>query len=62
MKARRFLPASGWEMLGGGGNWSGFGGGNGNFGSSNIQQNILGEAPSPPWINPRRTWWETPPR
>ena len=31
-------------LLGGGGNWSGFGGGNVDFGSSNFQQTIIGEA------------------
>lgn len=32
------------NLLGGGGNWSGFGGGNVDFGSSNFQQTIIGEA------------------
>ncbi len=32
------------SLLGGGGNWSGFGGGNADFGSSNFQQTIIGEA------------------
>jgi len=32
------------SMLGGGGNWHGFGGGNADFGSSNFQQTIIGEA------------------
>jgi curli biogenesis system outer membrane secretion channel CsgG len=32
------------SMLGGGGNWSGFGGGNVNFGASDFQQTIIGEA------------------
>lgn len=32
------------SMLGGGGNWNGFGGGNADFGSSNFQQTIIGEA------------------
>ncbi|HET6207381.1 MAG TPA: CsgG/HfaB family protein [Terracidiphilus sp.] len=32
------------SMLGGGGNWGGFGGGNVDFGSSNFQQTIIGEA------------------
>ena len=32
------------SLLGGGGNWGGFGGGNVNFGSSNFQQTIIGEA------------------
>jgi curli biogenesis system outer membrane secretion channel CsgG len=32
------------SMLGGGGNWNGFGAGNADFGSSNFQQTIIGEA------------------
>ena len=32
------------SLLGGGGNWDGFGGGNVDFGSSNFQQTIIGEA------------------
>jgi len=32
------------SMLGGGGNWGGFGGGNVDFGSSNFQNTIIGEA------------------
>src|SRR6202521_4157822 len=32
------------SLLGGGGNWHGFGGGNVDFGSSDFQQTILGEA------------------
>jgi len=32
------------SMLGGGGDWHGFGGGNADFGSSNFQQTIIGEA------------------
>jgi curli biogenesis system outer membrane secretion channel CsgG len=32
------------SMLGGGGNWRGFGGGNADFGSSDFQQTIIGEA------------------
>jgi len=32
------------SMLGGGGNWSGFGGGNVDFGSSDFQNTIIGEA------------------
>lgn len=32
------------SLLGGGGNWSGFGGGNVDFGSSNFQETIIGEA------------------
>ncbi|MGA9585311.1 MAG: CsgG/HfaB family protein [Terracidiphilus sp.] len=32
------------SMLGGGGNWSGFGGGHADFGSSDFQQTIIGEA------------------
>ncbi len=32
------------SMLGGGGNWHGFGGGNVDFGSSNFQNTIIGEA------------------
>ena len=32
------------SLLGGGGNWHGFGGGNADFGSSNFQQTIIGEA------------------
>jgi curli biogenesis system outer membrane secretion channel CsgG len=32
------------SMLGGGGNWGGFGGGNVNFGASDFQQTIIGEA------------------
>ena len=32
------------NLLGGGGNWSGFGGGNADFGSSDFQQTIIGEA------------------
>ena len=32
------------SLLGGGGNWGGFGGGNADFGSSNFQQTIIGEA------------------
>ena len=32
------------SLLGGGGNWGGFGGGNVDFGSSNFQQTIIGEA------------------
>jgi curli biogenesis system outer membrane secretion channel CsgG len=32
------------SMLGGGGNWGGFGGGNADFGSSDFQQTIIGEA------------------
>jgi curli biogenesis system outer membrane secretion channel CsgG len=32
------------SMLGGGGNWNGFGGGNADFGSSNFQNTIIGEA------------------
>lgn len=32
------------SMLGGGGNWHGFGGGNADFGSSDFQQTIIGEA------------------
>jgi curli biogenesis system outer membrane secretion channel CsgG len=32
------------SMLGGGGNWNGWGGGNADFGSSNFQQTIIGEA------------------
>jgi curli biogenesis system outer membrane secretion channel CsgG len=32
------------SLLGGGGNWHGFGGGNVDFGSSNFQQTIIGEA------------------
>lgn len=32
------------NLLGGGGNWSGFGAGNADFGSSNFQQTIIGEA------------------
>jgi curli biogenesis system outer membrane secretion channel CsgG len=32
------------SLLGGGGNWSGFGGGNADFGSSNFQNTIIGEA------------------
>jgi curli biogenesis system outer membrane secretion channel CsgG len=32
------------SLLGGGGNWHGFGGGNADFGSSDFQQTILGEA------------------
>ena len=32
------------SLLGGGGNWNGFGGGNVNFGSSNFEQTIIGEA------------------
>jgi outer membrane protein OmpA-like peptidoglycan-associated protein/curli biogenesis system outer membrane secretion channel CsgG len=35
---------SGVSLLGGGGNWSGFGGGNVDFGSSNFQNTIIGEA------------------
>ena len=31
-------------MLGGGGNWHGFGGGAVDFGSSDFQQTIIGEA------------------
>jgi hypothetical protein len=32
------------SMLGGGGNWNGFGAGHADFGSSNFQQTIIGEA------------------
>ena len=32
------------SLLGGGGNWNGFGGGNVDFGSSNFEQTIIGEA------------------
>src|SRR5579864_1526808 len=32
------------NLLGGGGNWSGFGGGSADFGNSNFQQTIIGEA------------------
>jgi len=32
------------SLLGGGGDWHGFGGGNADFGSSNFQQTIIGEA------------------
>ena len=32
------------SLLGGGGNWGGFGGGNVDFGSSNFQETIIGEA------------------
>ena len=32
------------SMLGGGGNWHGFGGGNADFGSSDFQNTIIGEA------------------
>jgi curli biogenesis system outer membrane secretion channel CsgG len=32
------------SLLGGGGNWHGFGGGNADFGSSNFQNTIIGEA------------------
>jgi len=32
------------NLLGGGGNWGGFGGGNADFGSSNFQSTIIGEA------------------
>ncbi len=32
------------NLLGGGGNWGGFGGGSADFGSSNFQQTIIGEA------------------
>jgi hypothetical protein len=32
------------SMLGGGGNWNGFGGGAADFGSSNFQNTIIGEA------------------
>jgi curli biogenesis system outer membrane secretion channel CsgG len=32
------------SLLGGGGNWGGFGGGSADFGSSNFQQTIIGEA------------------
>jgi curli biogenesis system outer membrane secretion channel CsgG len=32
------------SLLGGGGNWSGFGGGNADFGSSDFQNTIIGEA------------------
>lgn len=32
------------NLLGGGGNWGGFGGGNVDFGNSNFQQTIIGEA------------------
>jgi curli biogenesis system outer membrane secretion channel CsgG len=32
------------SLLGGGGNWNGFGGGNADFGSSNFQNTIIGEA------------------
>lgn len=32
------------SMLGGGGNWNGWGGGNADFGSSNFQSTIIGEA------------------
>ena len=32
------------SLLGGGGNWHGFGGGNVDFGSSDFQQTIIGEA------------------
>ena len=32
------------SLLGGGGNWGGFGGGNADFGSSDFQQTIIGEA------------------
>src|SRR5665213_405669 len=32
------------SLLGGGGSWHGFGGGNADFGSSNFQQTIIGEA------------------
>jgi curli biogenesis system outer membrane secretion channel CsgG len=32
------------SLLGGGGNWHGFGGGNADFGSSNFQQTIIGES------------------
>src|SRR4051794_506094 len=32
------------NLLGGGGNWGGFGGGNADFGSSNFQNTIIGEA------------------
>ena len=35
---------SGLSLLGGGGNWNGFGGGNVDFGSSNFQNTIIGEA------------------
>lgn len=35
---------SGTSMLGGGGNWSGWGGGHADFGSSDFQQTIIGEA------------------
>ena len=35
---------SGISLLGGGGNWNGFGGGNVDFGSSNFQNTIIGEA------------------
>jgi len=35
---------SGVSLLGGGGNWNGFGGGNVDFGSSNFQNTIIGEA------------------
>ncbi len=32
------------SLLGGGGNWHGFGGGNADFGSSDFQQTIIGES------------------
>ena len=35
---------SGLSLLGGGGNWNGFGGGNVDFGASNFQNTIIGEA------------------
>ncbi len=36
------------SLLGGGGNWHGFGGGNVDFGSSDFQQTIIGEAVNAP--------------
>jgi len=35
-------------MTGGGGNWHGFGAGNADFGSSDFQNTIIGEAQRPP--------------
>jgi len=43
-KARANPSASSTSLLGGGGNWHGFGGGAVDFGSSDFQQTIIGEA------------------
>ena len=50
------------SLLGGGGNWHGFGGGNVDFGSSNFQNTIIGEATKTAVDNLTRTSSPVPPR